>query len=120
MEFFFFFFFSSRRRHTRSLCDWSSDVCSSDLVMMRSIEASMSVGFSRLGADLMVVAQDALTNITVALLTVEPTDRTVDADLIQRASLAGIARSAAQRVLRTDRSGLGAAGESVDLIGFEP
>src|SRR5947207_9298998 len=29
---FFFFFFSSRRRHTRSLCDWSSDVCSSDLV----------------------------------------------------------------------------------------
>src|SRR5260221_9556149 len=29
----FFFFFSSRRRHTRSLCDWSSDVCSSDLVV---------------------------------------------------------------------------------------
>src|SRR5690349_22584708 len=29
--FFLFFFFSSRRRHTRSLRDWSSDVCSSDL-----------------------------------------------------------------------------------------
>src|SRR5438132_7994535 len=28
----FCFFFSSRRRHTISLCDWSSDVCSSDLV----------------------------------------------------------------------------------------
>src|SRR5260221_287621 len=28
-----FFFFSSRRRHTRSLCDWSSDVCSSDLFL---------------------------------------------------------------------------------------
>src|SRR6267378_3906504 len=27
----FFFFFSSRRRHTISLRDWSSDVCSSDL-----------------------------------------------------------------------------------------
>src|SRR6266496_4526026 len=27
----YFFFFSSRRRHTRSLRDWSSDVCSSDL-----------------------------------------------------------------------------------------
>src|SRR5580698_4905952 len=26
-----FFFFSSRRRHTRLTCDWSSDVCSSDL-----------------------------------------------------------------------------------------
>src|SRR5437867_10029071 len=29
---FFFFFFSSRRRHTRSYGDWSSDVCSSDLL----------------------------------------------------------------------------------------
>src|SRR5207249_2457523 len=30
--FLFYFFFSSRRRHTRSKRDWSSDVCSSDLV----------------------------------------------------------------------------------------
>src|SRR5438093_817544 len=30
--FFFFFFFSSRRRHTRLVSDWSSDVCSSDLL----------------------------------------------------------------------------------------
>src|SRR3712207_1543620 len=29
---YFFFFFSSRRRHTRYWRDWSSDVCSSDLV----------------------------------------------------------------------------------------
>src|SRR5438309_10412011 len=29
------FFFSSRRRHTRWNCDWSSDVCSSDLVGLR-------------------------------------------------------------------------------------
>src|SRR5437868_13197831 len=28
------FFFSSRRRHTRSKRDWSSDVCSSDLVLL--------------------------------------------------------------------------------------
>src|SRR3989475_7550369 len=28
-----FFFFSSRRRHTRFDCDWSSDVCSSDLIV---------------------------------------------------------------------------------------
>src|SRR2546429_6578942 len=27
-----FFFFSSRRRHTRCSRDWSSDVCSSDLI----------------------------------------------------------------------------------------
>src|SRR5256886_14275904 len=30
-----FFFFSSRRRHTRFDCDWSSDVCSSDLTCYR-------------------------------------------------------------------------------------
>src|SRR5260221_6385336 len=30
-----FVFFSSRRRHTRSLCDWSSDVCSSDLCRVK-------------------------------------------------------------------------------------
>ena len=29
---FCFFFFSSRRRHTRLVRDWSSDVCSSDLI----------------------------------------------------------------------------------------
>src|SRR5256885_6859803 len=29
----FFFFFSSRRRHTRLQGDWSSDVCSSDLLL---------------------------------------------------------------------------------------
>src|SRR5690349_22961197 len=33
-----FFFFSSRRRHTRSLRDWSSDVCSSDLAAARPHE----------------------------------------------------------------------------------
>src|SRR2546430_4533411 len=34
------FFFSSRRRHTRFDCDWSSDVCSSDL---SGIEALLPV-----------------------------------------------------------------------------
>src|SRR5688572_31493443 len=39
--FFVFFFFSSRRRHTRFDCDWSSDVCSSDLVQLAvSVEVS--------------------------------------------------------------------------------
>src|SRR5205807_6592066 len=32
LSFIFFFFFSSRRRHTRLQGDWSSDVCSSDLL----------------------------------------------------------------------------------------
>src|SRR5437588_1646693 len=44
----FFFFFSSRRRHTRSLCDWSSDVCSSDL---RPRGRRRSAGSQRQGVD---------------------------------------------------------------------
>src|SRR5438876_12316952 len=36
----FFFFFSSRRRHTRWTGDWSSDVCSSDLVRSISTDPS--------------------------------------------------------------------------------
>src|SRR2546430_10567327 len=31
------FFFSSRRRHTRFDCDWSSDVCSSDLMNVQLV-----------------------------------------------------------------------------------
>src|SRR5688572_32325831 len=37
-----FFFFSSRRRHTRFDCDWSSDVCSSDLgAALKSINTGL-------------------------------------------------------------------------------
>src|SRR5438477_107446 len=36
------FFFSSRRRHTRLTCDWSSDVCSSDLFRLRKPPRSFS------------------------------------------------------------------------------
>src|SRR5215211_583776 len=46
----FIFFFSSRRRHTRSLCDWSSDVCSSDLVETPSGRARVAYVY-RLGDD---------------------------------------------------------------------
>src|SRR5882672_11776410 len=44
MFIYFFFFFSSRRRHTRSLCDWSSDVCSSDLVTGKPVVLGGSLG----------------------------------------------------------------------------
>src|SRR6266496_2650068 len=37
------FFFSSRRRHTRSLRDWSSDVCSSDLGLRLSARFNKTV-----------------------------------------------------------------------------
>src|SRR5258705_4570394 len=38
----FFFFFSSRRRDTRCLSDWSSDVCSSDLVALPQHHCGMA------------------------------------------------------------------------------
>src|SRR2546430_7358665 len=50
---FFFFFFSSRRRHTRFDCDWSSDVCSSDLNFQMELDekpllvADGALGFAK-------------------------------------------------------------------------
>src|SRR5690606_40689229 len=51
-------FFSSRRRHTRFSRDWSSDVCSSDLVLNDAVAEAKRQGFLR--ADLLVAEQDAL------------------------------------------------------------
>src|SRR6267142_4709598 len=55
-----FFFFSSRRRHTSLTCDWSSDVCSSDLgiaafwtLLGREEDASASL---RMGVTLGLIA----------------------------------------------------------------
>src|SRR5260221_9872120 len=45
------FFFSSRRRHTRSLCDWSSDVCSSDLAYPSALRAIEDKRLSRRRGD---------------------------------------------------------------------
>src|SRR5438046_3723521 len=52
-----FFFFSSRRRHTRLVSDWSSDVCSSDLVQVdrekvKTLGISLSELFQTLQASL--------------------------------------------------------------------
>src|SRR6266568_7545536 len=47
-----YFFFSSRRRHTRWNCDWSSDVCSSDLVdgwSMGVIGTELATAYTALG-----------------------------------------------------------------------
>src|SRR3954465_11187752 len=46
-------FFSSRRRHTRLSCDWSSDVCSSDL-MIRHTRLSCDWSSDVCSSDLMI------------------------------------------------------------------
>src|SRR6266487_6211013 len=50
MEYLCFFFFSSRRRHTRWTGDWSSDVCSSDLLNVGHL--MLLLQFGNMGKDL--------------------------------------------------------------------
>src|SRR5947199_10459974 len=53
------FFFSSRRRHTRCLSDWSSDVCSSDLILgFEVIAENARVGVRRADDRRVVEARD--------------------------------------------------------------
>ena len=97
-----------------------SGVVFTGATLMRSIDDSMAVGFTRLGADMMVVPEGALTNITAALLTVEPTDLVLDADVLARASIASLGRIAPQKIVRVGHSGIGGHHDLVDLIGIDP
>ncbi|TAJ88832.1 ABC transporter permease [Reyranella sp.] len=98
----------------------ASGVVFTGATLMRSIDRSMAVGFTRMGADMMVVPEGALTNITAALLTVEPTDLVLDADLFAKAQLTSVSRAAPQKIARVEHSGIGSHHESADLIGFDP
>ncbi|WP_295144888.1 ABC transporter permease [uncultured Reyranella sp.] len=98
----------------------ASGVVFTGATLMRSIDSSMAVGFTRLGADMMVVPEGALTNITAALLTVEPTDLVLDQDLFAKAGIASVGRAAPQKIARVEHSGIGSHHDSVDLIGFDP
>ena len=88
--------------------------------LMRSIDLSMALGLTRMGADMMVVPDGALTNITAALLTVEPTDLVLDADAFAKARLDSVGRYAPQKILRVQHSGIGDHHEAVDFVGFDP
>ena len=113
------------RRKARSLLliaavALGSGVVFTGAVLMQSIDRSMAVGFTRLGADMMVVPEGALTNITASLLVVEPTELVLDADALSKARITSLGRIAAQKVVRVEHSGIGSHHESADLIGFEP
>src|SRR5690242_21631671 len=53
-----YFFFSSRRRHTRLTCDWSSDVCSSDLDVVVALGRELDVDGVGVAEQVVEVAQD--------------------------------------------------------------
>ena len=90
-------------------------------ILMQSISRSMDVGFTRLGADLLVVPQGTLTNITAALLTVEPTDQTLDRSVVDELSkVKGVERVAPQFIIRDHVPELGGHHGTTDLIAFDP
>src|SRR3989449_10240764 len=62
----FFFFFSSRRRHTRCSRDWSSDVCSSDLLSAEFL-MGRALANNLINLGLYDTAQDAMKMLNLDL-----------------------------------------------------
>src|SRR6266568_274544 len=60
-----FFFFSSRRRHTRWNCDWSSDVCSSDLEDCCTLEEAVGPTGGPLVLGVLDIVADHALDVTV-------------------------------------------------------
>src|SRR6267142_1348806 len=112
MSIIFFFFFSSRRRHTRLTCDWSSDVCSSDL-----IEAADPLLPSRLGV--LTARRDELE----ARYYADRVDSLVKAQMTQEsmkaldAELARAGERAADLVMKSPADGLFVVPAAGDLPG---
>src|SRR5262245_60186742 len=81
-----------------------------------ALRDGMATSFSRMGADLVVVARATLVNITASLLTVQPTDETLPDGLAQSiAAIPGIAMVAPQRVVPALVEG-----QAANLIAFDP
>src|SRR5260221_436214 len=77
-----FVFFSSRRRHTRSLCDWSSDVCSSDLL---GLLRAPSFEIPEIGAPLVPAPWRDINTMTIAFghgLSVSPLQLAIAASAV--------------------------------------
>ena len=65
-----------------------------------ALREGIAVSFARMGADLVVVPRATLVNITASLLTVQPTDATLAADLAQQiVAMPGVAQVAPQRIV---------------------
>ncbi|SIO35248.1 putative ABC transport system permease protein [Singulisphaera sp. GP187] len=93
-------------------------------VLRRAIQNSAGTSLDRLGADLMVVSKGATVNLTAALLTVEPTEATIDPTTIAAlAALPGVDVAAPQRYFGLPSASADAShggGQIEDLIAFDP
>ena len=66
-----------------------------------ALRGGVVTSFSRMGADIVVVPRGTLVNITSTLLTVQPTDQELDAELAERLrGLPDVAVVAPQRIVR--------------------
>src|SRR6476620_944371 len=67
------------------------------LILRQALESSLATGLARMGADLLVVPEEATPNLTAALLTIEPMPYVLSPGLVEQvASLAGVERVAPQ------------------------
>lgn len=86
------------------------------LVAGRALSDGIAASFSRMGADLVVVPRGTLVNLTASLLTVQPTDETLDAAVVPRiAGIEGVVRAAPQRLVK-----IAVEGRGFNLIAFDP
>ncbi len=81
-----------------------------------ALSEGIAASLARMGADLLVVPRGTLVNITSSLLTVQPTEATLSADLANAlAAMPGVARLAPQRLVSSLVDG-----HPANLIAFDP
>src|SRR5689334_14809186 len=100
-----FFFFSSRRRHTRWNCDWSSDVCSSDLAgtQPETPDASPRLG-KRDDRDADPATSDPCPTVAIPTILTTP-DPTVAVTVVQTPLVAPRLGKLDDRAPKTDNPG---------------
>ncbi len=92
----------------------------STATVMWGVERSMQVGFSKFGADVLVVPKNALVNMKSALLTGEPSTFYMNASVVDEVkSLAGVGKVTPQLFLTTAQGSHCIIGNAF-LVGFDP